>query len=171
MAEPMVDYLREVLIRDLGTLKRELAAYSDETDLWRIPSGIRNSAGTLALHVTGNLRHFVGARLGDTEYVRDREAEFSRRNVPRDDLLAEIDRAVLDIRVGLDGLDAKRLAAFFPDPVGGVRVSTGDFLIHLAAHTGYHLGQVDYHRRLVTASASTVGAMTPSELASAEPVA
>lgn len=170
MRVPMIDYLREVLIRDLGALKRELEAYGDETDLWKVPAGIQNSAGTLALHLVGNLRHFIGTRLGDTGYVRDRDPEFSRRGVSRGELLAGIDRAILEIRVGLDALDASDLVGFFPDVVGGVRVTTGDFLIHLTAHTGYHLGQVDYHRRLVTESADTVGAMAPAELASAEPV-
>jgi uncharacterized damage-inducible protein DinB len=163
-----IEYVRTVLVRDLEALKREITAYPTDADVWTVPPGTQNSAGTLALHLAGNLRHFIGARLGATGYVRDRPAEFSRRGVPRSELASEIDRAIIDVRETLQRLDADRLEDPFPDVVAGVRVTVCDFLTHLAAHTGYHLGQVDYHRRIVTGSGTTVGAMAVPELASAE---
>ena len=87
-------FIAGVLARELKTLRREVAAYPDELDLWRLAPGIRNSAGNLALHLTGNLQHFVGTRLGQSGFVRDRDAEFGRRDVPRAELLRSIDETI-----------------------------------------------------------------------------
>ncbi len=139
----------EILARDLGTLRKELQAYAREEALWKVAPGISNSAGTLALHLLGNLQHYVGAVLGETRYVRDRDAEFSRRNVPREEILAEIERTVEVVRSVLPSLDEATLAAEYPEEVAGRRMTTGYHLIHLVSHFAYHLGQVNYHRRLL----------------------
>jgi uncharacterized damage-inducible protein DinB len=156
-----------ILARDLAALRRELEAYPDERDLWATPPGVPNSAGTLALHLAGNLRHYVGAVLGGDGYVRDRDAEFARRDVPRAELAAGIAEAEAAVRRTLAALPDARLAEEFPQPVGERRIVTADYLVHLAAHLAYHLGQVDYHRRLVTGDGRGVGAVSPRELASA----
>lgn len=149
-----------MLLRDLDAFRREIAAYAREEDLWKVPAGIQNSAGTLARHAAGNLLHFIGAQLGATGYVRNRDAEFAATTVPRADLDAELVRAMDAVRTTLDALPAERLAETYPLEVGGVRLPTGMFLVHLAAHLAYHLGQVDYHRRLVTGKGDTVGAQS-----------
>lgn len=158
------DALRRVLLRELRTIQAELDAYPDDASVWRCPPGIENSAGTLTLHLVGNLRYFVGARLGGTAYVRDRDEEFSARDLSRDDLRARIAAAITEVDRALAHLEPGRLTAEFPDPVGGVRLSTGQFLLHLTAHCGYHLGQLDYHRRVVTGQARGVGAVAPAAL-------
>jgi len=160
-----VEAVRRILLRDLAALRREVEAYEREADLWVCPPGVTNPTGTLALHLAGNLRHFVGAQLGGTGFVRDREAEFGDRNVPRATLLAHIADAVEQVDRALSDLPETRLATTYPLEVGGVRLPTGTFLLHLATHFAYHLGQVDYHRRLVTGSAQTVGAQAIPELA------
>ena len=158
-----------ILDRDLHALRREIEAYSDDTDLWRTVPGLTNPAGTLVLHLAGNLQHFIGAQLGGTQYVRDRAAEFARRDVPRTELIREIEAARAAVKVGLASLSSAQLAGEFPEPVGGVRLATGEYLVHLATHFAYHLGQVDCHRRVVTGSPAAVGAMRPNELSSAHP--
>lgn len=145
----LTDDVVEILARDLGTLRRELQAYEREEELWKLAPGIGNSAGTLALHLLGNLQHYIGAVLGETGYARDRDAEFSRRNVPRAEILAEIDRTTEVVRRVVPSLEDARLAAEYPEEVGGRRMTTGHHLIHLVAHFAYHLGQVNYHRRLL----------------------
>jgi uncharacterized damage-inducible protein DinB len=165
----LAQYLSAIILRDLQTLRRELEAYPEERDLWATPPGIVNSAGTLGLHLAGNMRHFVGAVLGGSGYVRNRDAEFSRRDVPRTELLAEVDAAIREVERALRDLPADQLAAPFPVPAGKVTVNTTDFLIHLVAHFDYHLGQVDYHRRLVTGQNTTVGAQAIPALHSARP--
>jgi hypothetical protein len=144
-----------VLVRELKALRRQVEAYPDDASLWRSPAGIANPAGTLVLHLCGNLRHFVGKVLGGVEYVRDRDAEFSRRDVPRAELLAEIDATIEAVSAALGTPADARLSARYPMPIGGRMLTTSQFLVHLAAHLAYHLGQVDYHRRLLTEDATT----------------
>ncbi|MFL5402172.1 MAG: DinB family protein [Gemmatimonadales bacterium] len=162
--------LAAILDRDLATLRREVEAYPDERDLWREVPGIANVAGTLVLHLTGNLQYYVGALLGGTGYVRDRPAEFARRNVSRSELLEEIAAARSAVKTGLSGLSDERLTADFPETIAGSRIMTGEYLIHLATHFAYHLGQLDYHRRVATGVAKGLDAMRPGELSSARPV-
>lgn len=160
----MSDDLARLLVRDLEALQRELEACPDEDVLWRVVPGITNSIGTLALHCAGNLRHFVGGVLGGSGYVRERDAEFGRRNVPRADLIAEIGRASADVRAVLPRLDAEALERPFPIPVAGVRLATRLFLMHLAVHLGFHLGQAGYLRRVLTGGGTTKAVMSPAEL-------
>jgi hypothetical protein len=158
------EIVKRLLIRELDALRRELQAYEREEDLWACPPGIENSAGTLALHAAGNLQHFLGATLAGTGYVRDREREFAGRGIPRAELTQDIERAKDSVRDTLDALPAERLDEPYPLEVAGVRPRTGVFLLHLAAHLAYHVGQVDYHRRLVTGTGTTVGAQALAEL-------
>jgi hypothetical protein len=159
--------LAAMLDRDLRTLRRELEAYPDERQIWQPVPGLANTAGTLALHLAGNLRHYVGARWGGTGYVRNRDAEFARRDVSRAELIAEIERAREAVVAGLGAVRPEELDAEFPELIGGCRVRTGDFLVHTAVHFAYHLGQVDSHRRVVTGNSEGVGAVKPAELGSA----
>lgn len=153
--------------RDLRALEREVRAYPDERGLWTPVPGISNAAGTLVLHLAGNVQHYLGARLGGTGYIRDRPAEFARRDVPRADLLREIEAARAAVKTALSGAVAPDPAAEFPERIGGKRVDTGDYLVHLATHLAYHLGQIDYHRRVVTGNDKAIDAMQTAELSSA----
>jgi uncharacterized damage-inducible protein DinB len=165
----LLRFVASILDRDLRTLAREVAAYPDEQQLWKLVPGISNAGGTLALHLTGNIQHYLGARLGGTEYVRDRPAEFAQRDVTRAELLNEVESARAAVKAALAGLTEHDLDGEFPETISGARVSTGEYLIHLATHFAYHLGQVDYHRRVVTGSGAVMGAMKPEELSSARP--
>jgi uncharacterized damage-inducible protein DinB len=157
-----------IMVRDLRALHREIALYPSDESLWRVPPGISNSGGTLALHLAGNIQHFVGAQLGETGYVRDRDSEFAVRDLSREELLHKIEQTVTVVQETFERLDSRRLAEEYPQEVGGVNMRTDDFLVHLASHLGYHLGQVDYHRRLVTGVSATAGTMRLPELATAE---
>jgi len=145
--------LRKVLIelyeRDLAKLKSEIEQYDAEADLWKTTAGISNSAGNLCLHLTGNLNHFFGAVLGESGYLRDREAEFADRNVSREKMLADIDETLDVVRSTLAGLTENDLDKPYPIEVFGHPLTTGFFLVHLTTHLNYHLGHINYHRRLV----------------------
>jgi uncharacterized damage-inducible protein DinB len=167
----LVEAVAAILDRDLRALAREVEAYPDDGALWQLPEGITNSAGTLVLHLTGNIQHTFGARLAGTGFVRDRPAEFSARGVPRAALLRQIEAARSAVRAAAEKLTGEALALDFPEVVGGMLVTTGEYLIHLVSHFDYHLGQVDYHRRLVTRDSRGVDAIRPGELSSARPVA
>jgi hypothetical protein len=150
-------------LRELETLKREVAAFPDDKSLWITKPGVTNTAGTLALHCAGNMQHFIGARLGGSGYVRDRDAEFSRRNVPRAEIIAELDKAIAAVHL-LDGKTDADLPKVFPDPFGGKQVNTDAILVFLSGHLTYHLGQIDYYRRLTTGDESTLDTISAKAL-------
>ncbi len=159
-----LETISALLARELRTLRREVEAYPDDQSLWASASGITNTGGALAHHLTGNLRHFIGARLGDTGYVRDRAGEFSRTDLGRAELIAMIDAAQAEVGRTLAALDLAVLETEYPDAVGGYRFGTGEFIVHLLSHLAYHLGQIDYHRRLVTSSFDPAGAVSTAEI-------
>jgi hypothetical protein len=165
----MKDWITTVITRELKALRREIESYPSEDDLWEIPAGIANPGGNLALHLAGNLQYFVGNVLGKNGYVRNRDAEFGSRDVPRAELLREIDNAIAAVQLGMSMIGEADLAKPFPEQVGGVSSTTGAFLAHFATHLAYHLGQVDYHRRIMTGEGKTVKAMTLTELAGKSP--
>lgn len=161
--EPLLDDVRVVLLRDLEGLQREIARFPDDEEIWATKPGIANAAGNLALHVAGNIRHFIGRRLGDLPYQRDRDREFSRRSGTRDEITAELDRAIAAVRDVLSMLDAAHLDVPF-EGHPGVPVSTRRFLLHLCTHTSFHLGQVGYLRRIVTGDSQSTNAVSASRL-------
>lgn len=135
--------------RDLEKLKTEIGLYPNESDLWKTSGEITNSAGNLTLHLIGNLKHFFGAVLGDTGFVRERDKEFSDGGVSRAEMLAEIDAAKAHVVETLRKLNAEDLAKNYPIEVFGQPMTTEYFVVHLATHLNYHLGQINYHRRLL----------------------
>lgn len=161
---PLAADLLVLFRRDLAAFEREVALFPDDEALWRTQPGVANSAGNLALHVAGNLRHFAGTVLGGTGYVRDREAEFGRRSGPRTEVAAELRAARADLEAVLPGLSDAALAAPFPVAVAGVQPPTGRFLLHLAAHLAFHLGQAGYLRRALAVDGRSAGAMAIPEL-------
>ena len=141
--------LRQLFNRDLNKLKTEISAYQHEPALWKIDASIANSAGNLCLHLVGNLNTFIGLHLGQSGYVRDREAEFSLKNVPRTELLEKIEDTIGIVDKTLAALTSARLEQEYPIEVFDARQTNGFMLIHLATHLTYHLGQINYHRRLL----------------------
>jgi len=141
--------LTEIFERDLQKLATEINLYKDEDKLWLVKEGISNSAGNLCLHLLGNLNHFIGATLGHTGYVRYREDEFSLKNIPRQDLITNIENCKLIVKGSLTNLPEPEMQKDFPLNVFGKITSTEFMLVHLAAHLSYHLGQINYHRRLL----------------------
>lgn len=141
--------LKALFKRDLTKLKVEIESYQKESNIWLVADGITNSAGNLCLHLIGNLNWFIGAELGKTGYIRQRELEFSLKDVPRAQLVKEIEETILVVDSVLDGITAEQFESLYPIEVFGHPMSTEYFLIHLATHLDYHLGQINYHRRLL----------------------
>jgi uncharacterized damage-inducible protein DinB len=156
--------LRTLMLRELRALDREIASYPDDESIWTAPAGAPNSAGNLALHLAGNLRHFVGATLGETGYKRDRDSEFSSGGLSRSELHAIVAEAITELSNTFDRITDEQLNGEYPIPVQDRRLRTSEFLIHLAVHLGYHLGQIDYHRRLSTTSGESVNTISVKEL-------
>lgn len=145
----VTDSLKKLFDRDLDKLKDELSKYKQEKSLWAVKKNISNSAGNLTLHIIGNLNHFIGGVLGNNGYVRDRDAEFTKKDVPVNDLLQSIDEVKTTIYNTLEGISEEQLQDNFPINVFGYEMTTLFFLIHLHSHLTYHVGQINYHRRLI----------------------
>lgn len=135
--------------RDLNKLITEIELYKNEENLWLVEKNISNSAGNLALHLVGNLNSFVGKELGNTDYIRNRELEFSDKNVPRSELIEAIKNTIKIVNDALSPLTEEDLKKDYPVMKFADSQSTEYLLIHLLAHLSYHLGQINYHRRLL----------------------
>lgn len=145
----LADVLIQLYERDLARLRSEIEQYETEEGIWRVNEGITNSAGNLTLHLIGNLKHFIGAVLGGSGYVRDRDAEFSSSSVDRGILVTQIDITLDLVKDTLTKLKQEDLDKVYPIEVFGSPMTTEFFLIHLHSHLNYHLGQINYHRRLL----------------------
>lgn len=163
----MVHWMTLVMCRELDDLSRELDLYPDDASVWAVVPGITNSAGSLVLHLCGNLQHFIGAKLGGSGYVRNREREFAARGIPRVELKAEIARTREIVATVLPTVPASTLEAVFEHVPNGMRLPTGLFLLHLATHLSFHLGQVGYLRRVLTGDTASTNAVGFGGLASA----
>lgn len=148
----MTQDLNKLYQRDLAKLVVELEAYPSEASLWLVAPDIKNPAGNLALHLVGNLNQFIGVDLGGTDYKRDRNAEFELKNVTRAELIQAIHNTSIMIEKVLSNLDHTRLEQVFPKEVLGYPMTTHYFLLHLYGHLNWHLGQINYHRRLTANS-------------------
>lgn len=145
----LADVLIQLYERDLARLRSEIEEYASEDRIWTVSEGITNSAGNLTLHLVGNLKHFIGAVLGGSGYVRDRDAEFSSSSVDRGILVTQIDITLDLVKDTLTKLKQEDLDKVYPIEVFGSPMTTEFFLIHLHSHLNYHLGQINYHRRLL----------------------
>ncbi len=144
------DTLSQLFVRDLSKLKTELEAYTTEENIWLLEKTINNSAGNLVLHIVGNLNAFVGAVIGNTGYVRQRDLEFSLKDVPRAKLVQQIEATILMTKDTLTKVSTEYLQKDYPKVIfKDTPMRTEFFLVHLATHLTYHLGQINYHRRLL----------------------
>ena len=141
--------LNKLFKRDLNKLKEEIKLYSNESNLWIVDKDVLNSGGNLCLHLVGNLNHFIGAEIGKTDYIRQRDLEFSLKNVPRTELIQQIDDVILVIDQVLHTLTEEDLQKEYSRRVFEDTMTVEYFLVHLSMHLGYHLGQINYHRRLL----------------------
>lgn len=145
----LIETLQTLFNRDLNKLKFEIESYEIESQLWAIDKNISNAAGNLCLHLIGNLNTYIGAEIGKTGYVRDRPLEFSLKDIPKSELITKIENTILAVNNALDSLTEADLQAIYPQIVFEKEMTTGFFLIHLSTHLAYHLGQINYHRRLL----------------------
>ncbi|MFC0516314.1 DUF1572 family protein [Mucilaginibacter angelicae] len=143
------DTLKTLIIRDLEKLKQEIQAYQNEAKLWYVEKSISNSAGNLCLHLVGNLNTYIGAEFGKTGYVRNRADEFALKDVPRAELVDKIEKTMIMIGKTFDMISEEQLKEKYPAEIFLKEASTEYFFVHLAMHLGYHLGQINYHRRLL----------------------
>ncbi|RYY23617.1 MAG: DUF1572 domain-containing protein [Chitinophagaceae bacterium] len=145
----MIEEITDLFVRDLRKLKYEIALYRNHDKLWYQEKAIANPAGNLCLHLIGNLKAYIGTGIGKISYTRDRELEFSATDVPVSVLLSEIDDTIIVVQKSLQTLKDIDLDKEFPVKIWDQSASISFTLFHLLAHLSYHLGQINYHRRLL----------------------
>jgi len=147
--EMTLQSVKLLLDRDLNRLKNEIELYKSEEKIWSVEKEIANSAGNLCLHLIGNLKAYIGAEIDKSGYIRQRELEFSTKNIPRDVLIKQVEETITVVHQSLDKISKEVLQKEFPLRVFEESVSVEFFLMHLTTHLAYHLGQINYHRRLL----------------------
>ncbi|MES2853722.1 MAG: DUF1572 family protein [Bacteroidota bacterium] len=145
----LIETLKTLFNRDLNQLKTEIDSYQNESDIWKTQKGIANSAGNLCLHLVGNLNTYIGAEFGKTGYIRNRPLEFSLKDIPRAELLSKIEETIVVVDNALNTISEEELKKEYPLLVFENKTSTEFMLVHLTTHLAYHLGQINYHRRLL----------------------
>jgi len=143
------EILAEFYERDILKLKEEVDLFRNEENLWKTSGSVKNSSGNIVLHIIGGLNYLIGATLGQTEYIRNRDQEFIRKDVPRAELLSGLDELVPMVREILGKLTAQQMEDDFPIFFDRPKTSTSYVLVQLALHLNYHLGQVNYLRRIL----------------------
>jgi uncharacterized damage-inducible protein DinB len=145
----LLPVLQTIFNRDLQKLQTEIDLYKNEALIWHFEKNISNSAGNLCLHLVGNLNTYIGGELGKTGYIRHRDLEFSLKDVPKTVLLEKIAATALVVETVLRNMNEEQITQEYPQPVLGQKMNVGFFLVHLATHLTYHLGQINYHRRFL----------------------
>ena len=145
----LVETLMTLFKRDLNQLVVEIESYKDEKNIWLVHKDVSNSAGNLCLHLVGNLNTFIGSVIGNTGYIRQRELEFSLKDVPRIELIRQVKDVLVVVENALNQLSPDDLQKEYSRRVFEDTMTTEFFLVHLATHLAYHLGQINYHRRLL----------------------
>ena len=141
--------LASLFSRDLARLSQEIEAFPNDDALWQTLPGVTNPAGNLALHIEGNLREYIGRQLGELPYRRNRELEFSTKGMSRRELATRITELRRSIPEVIGNLSSEQLDAVYPEVVLEIATSTRQLLIHLHGHMNWHLGQIDYLRRVL----------------------
>ena len=113
--------------------------------IWRRPFPYGNSIGHLLLHLTGNLRYYIGTQIAGSGYVRDRPRECAETDHrPKDEVLREFDDALGMVVAALSVQSNADWGAPY-EAVGAEDVGDrfGMFL-RCAAHADHHAGQMIY---------------------------
>jgi len=145
----LLETLKSLFNRDLLRLKSEINLYKDESKIWIVENNITNSAGNLCLHLIGNLNTYIGAEFGKTNYIRNRELEFSLKNISKKELIDQIDSTILVVEMSLNTITEEQLKNEHQILVFDKKTTLEYLLVHLTTHLTYHLGQINYHRRLL----------------------
>lgn len=148
-SDPSVEIYKTLFIRELEKLAKQIRSFRLESNIWLVKGDVKNTSGNLCLHLVGNLNNYIGHKLGGTDYIRDRVFEFEGKGVSREDLILMIEDAKRMITLTFDSLDKDSLDSIYPEEVLGYEMSSRYFITHLLSHFSYHLGQIDYLRRMI----------------------
>lgn len=145
----LIEFIKSSITINLQKLKTEITSYKTPANIWKVEGNISNSAGNLCLHLLGNINHFICAALENTGYVRNRDLEFSQKNIPVEVLAAQIDDTVGAVENTFDKMTTASLDQEYPLVFNNQKLTTEQMLVNIISHLNYHLGQINYHKRLL----------------------
>lgn len=145
----LIEFIKSSITINLQKLKTEITSYKTPANIWKVEGNISNSAGNLCLHLLGNINHFICAALRNTGYVRNRDLEFSQKNIPVEVLAAQIDDTVGAVENTFDKMTTGKLDQDYPLVFNNQKLTTQQMLVNIISHLNYHLGQINYQRRLL----------------------
>lgn len=140
----------EIYRLNLQQVVEEVRSYESDEDLWVLGDGVSNSGGNLALHLAGNINHFFGAVLGNNGYQRTRDLEFSDKGLPKEVVVERLEKAQTVLSETLSSMTDEDFQKDYPEDFGGGTKKTAEVVTYLLSHLNYHLGQINYHRRLLS---------------------
>jgi uncharacterized protein DUF1572 len=135
--------------RDIRKLIEEVDQFKNEENLWKIQGEIKNSSGNLVLHIIGGLNYLIGTKLSNTGYIRNRDQEFIQKGIPRKELVAQLEKLIPLIKETLNALPGESIEDEYPILFDDAKRSKSYVLVQLLAHLNYHLGQLNYLRRIL----------------------
>jgi uncharacterized protein DUF1572 len=141
--------------RDFGKRVHDLSEELSEQEFWTKPYPYGNSVGHLALHIIGNLNYYIGARIAQTGYARDRDREFNESDPPpKKEVLRRLDEVVELVVKTLETQTSDSWGTEY-SAAGWEALNDRFTAFHrCAAHFQYHTGHMIYlvyeHRRLKT---------------------
>jgi len=135
--------------RDIRKLIEEVNLFSNEDNLWRTHGSVKNTSGNLVLHIMGGLNYLIGTQLAQTGYVRNRDQEFTSKGVKKEYLIAGLEELIPMINKTLNAFTQEDMEAEYPLIFDDMKVSNSYVLLQLLLHLNYHLGQVNYLRRML----------------------
>jgi hypothetical protein len=141
--------IADLFQRGIDKLIEEINLFKKEKNIWKIKETTKNTAGNLTLHLLGNLNHFIGRTLGHTDYIRKRQDEFSIKGIPREKLVTDLILLKETIKNSLEKISIEDIKKEFPLKIKEEVLTVELMLIFLLSHFNYHLGQVNYLRRLI----------------------
>ncbi len=115
---------------------------------WRKPYPYGNSAGHLVLHLTGNLSYYIGARIADTGYVRDRDREFTEKQPPhKDEALRAFDRTIAMVVATIRRQESDDWGKPYTGEREPEATDRFQIFVRCAGHAYHHVGQMIYLSR------------------------
>ena len=135
--------------RDIQRVIDEIALFKDEANIWKICGSTKNSAGNLALHLIGGLNYLIGTNLFHTGYVRNRDAEFTTKGIEKEQLIEQLKELNSMIGKTISSLTEEQLDSSFPIFFDKENATVNYVLTQLLLHLNYHLGQINYLRRIL----------------------
>jgi len=114
-----------------------------EEDIWKRPNESLNSIGNLILHLCGNITQYVISSLGETEDMRERDAEFNTESgLTKEGLFQKLKETVETAKRVINDASIEQLIR--KRDVQGFYFSGIGIVLHAVEHYSYHTGQIAF---------------------------